>query len=153
MRLRLRSTVELVEYSRQRFLLEKALTPFLDLSRCRGGWLVGHPLRQLFETMFKLPAQQVRFAFVAPSCQALFQTPFQAFVEPFFPALLEFAAENFVIEQTVKNRRLPDLLFNSSLDAPQSYKMTPTGAVIVDPDGVYDPGLLNDRLLLRLKSP
>jgi DNA invertase Pin-like site-specific DNA recombinase len=27
-----------------------------------------------------------------------------------------------------------------------------TGAVIVDPDGVYDPGLINDRLLLGLKG-
>lgn len=25
------------------------------------------------------------------------------------------------------------------------------GAVVIDPDGVYDPGLINDRLLLGLK--
>ena len=27
-----------------------------------------------------------------------------------------------------------------------------TGTVIVDPDGIYDPGLMNDRLLLGLKG-
>ena len=27
------------------------------------------------------------------------------------------------------------------------------GAVVIDPDGVYDPGLLNDRLLLGMKGP
>jgi hypothetical protein len=26
-------------------------------------------------------------------------------------------------------------------------------AVVVDPDGVYDPGIINDRLLLGLKRP
>jgi len=67
------------------------------LGGCRGFQFVGHPLPQLRKTIIKFPQQKARLADGE--------------------APLEIAAEHLVIEQTVKNRRLPDLLFNSSLDA------------------------------------
>src|SRR6266851_1507370 len=80
----------LIEYGLQRFLIERAYCPLFDLSGCRGGKFVSHPLRQLLITIFKLPPQKSRLAYC--------ETP------------LEFAAECLVVEQTLCNRHFLDLL-------------------------------------------
>jgi len=74
--------------------------------------------------MLKLPAQQSCFAFIASSLQtslqASLQTSLQASFQALFQTLLEFAAQNFVFDQTVQNRHFLNLLFDFSLDTDRS---------------------------------
>ena len=85
-----------IEYGLQRFLLERAYCPLVDLGGRGGFYFVGYPLRQLLKMIFKLPPQKPRLAFLAPLFQAYCETP------------LEFAAKYFVVEQAFCHRHFLD---------------------------------------------